>query len=174
MKCKGKTQNGTPCQGFVRTGSLYCYFHDPALSKQRHESQRKGGLNRSRFENLPDPPCDVNLEDPHNIPKLLTYIAKCVLRGQMDTKVAYAFGYLSDCALRAHNAGDLADRVAEIERLQRVEQASPVQLPDDYDFIQFEEEDQSPGPDTRGNDGNDGNSEQPARDQTQAADQTPR
>jgi hypothetical protein len=142
MKCKGKAQNGQPCRSFVRTGSDFCYFHDPASVKQRRDSQSKGGSNRSRLEVLPAPPCDVDLEDPRKIAKLLTHIANGLLRGEIDTKVAYAFGYLADCAIRAHNAGALVERVAEIERLQRIEHVAPVHMPAEAS-VQFEEDDEN-------------------------------
>jgi hypothetical protein len=144
MNCIGKTKNGQLCQGHPRSGSEYCFFHDPASVKNRREAQRKGGSNRSRLAVMPPLPFDIDLDDPHKIPKQLTYIANGIVRGQIDPKVAYAFGYLADCAMRAHKAGELTDRIAEIERLQRVEHVAPVRPPVGP-MTQFEDEGEPTG-----------------------------
>ena len=143
MKCTGKTKDDQPCRNHAGGGSKLCFFHNPAVAKQRRKAQAKGGSNRSHLEVMPTPPFDLDLEDPRKIPKLLTFLANGLVRGQFDTKLVYAVGFLADCAMRAHKAGELTERVAEMERLLRVEQATPYSAPSDS-TIQFEDEGEEP------------------------------
>jgi hypothetical protein len=126
MKCVSNTQDGQPCRTHARSGSEFCIFHDPEYALQRRAAQSMGGSKRSQLKVMPIPPFDIDLDDPRRIPKLLTFLANGVVRGELDAKVAYTVGYLIDCALRAHKAGELTERVEQIERLQRVEHAIPI------------------------------------------------
>jgi hypothetical protein len=140
MKCISNTQDGQACRSHARTGSEFCCFHDPASALERRAAQSKGGSKPSQLKVMLPPPFDFDLGDPRGIPKLLTFLANGVLRGELDTKVAYAVGYLADCAMRANNAGKLTEQVEQIERLQKVEQATPISSPTGSS-TQFEYED---------------------------------
>jgi len=146
MKCISYTQDGQVCRSHARAGSEFCFYHDPAYALQRREAQSKGGSKRSHLKvmkvMLPPHP-DFDLDDPRGIPKLLTFMANCVLRGELETKVAYTVGYLADCAMRAHKAGELTEQVEQIERLQQVEHAIPVSSRKDS-LIQFEDYEDGP------------------------------
>ena len=83
---------------------------------------------------MPAPPFDIDLEDPRKIAKLLTHIANGVVRGQIETKVAYAIVKLADCAMRAHNASSIEGRIAEVERLQKIEQSVPISEDPKFQF----------------------------------------
>ena len=125
-RCSAEKKGGTPCRAESRAGSKFCFFHDPASVKNRREAQSRGGSNGSRLEVMPPPPFDIDLEDPRKIPKLLTYIANGILRGEIETNVAYTFVSLVNCAIRAHNVVALDGRIKEIERLQDIEFPDPV------------------------------------------------
>jgi hypothetical protein len=142
MKCSSNTQDGQPCRTHARAGSEFCIFHDPEYALQRRAAQSTGGSKSSQLKVMPTPPFDIDLDDPRRIPKLLTFLANGVVRGDLDAKVAYAVGYLADCAMRAHKAGELTERVEQMERLQRVEQATPISSPSSSP--QFEEEEDRP------------------------------
>ncbi len=132
MKCISYTKDGKACRSHARAGSEFCCFHDPATALEQQAAQSKGGSKRSKQSHLkvmPPPPFDFDLDDPRRIPKLLTFLANSVLRGELDTKVAYAVGYLADCAMRAHKAGEFTERLEQVERLQQVEHAAPSSSP---------------------------------------------
>ena len=131
--CKGISGLGEPCKARPLTESDYCFFHDPASQHDRQEAQRKGGSKSSRLHVLSSPPSDFDLSNPHEIAKLLTYTANRVLRGELDPKTAYALGYLGDCALRARNAGAIAERLDRLEELQRAEYHMPADDRENFD-----------------------------------------
>jgi hypothetical protein len=143
MKCTGKTQDGQACRSHVRAGSKFCYFHDPASGEQRYAAQSKGGSKRSDLRVMPPPPFDFDLSDPRGIPKLLNFLVNSLLRGELDTKVANSIGYLADCAMRAHNAGELTEQVQQMQRVQQVELATPVSSPTGS-RTQFEDDEDEP------------------------------
>jgi hypothetical protein len=67
---------------------------------------------------LPDAP-DVRLANVQDVLDLLASTASGVRRGQIDTKVGSCLAYVASISLRALEAGELAERVAELE--QRLE-----------------------------------------------------
>ena len=121
MKCTSKTQDGQPCRTHARAGSEFCIFHDTSYASQRRAAQSRGGSKSSQLKVMPTPPFEIDLDDPRRIPKLMTFLANGVIREGMDAKIAYAVCYLADCAMRAHKAGELTERVEQLEFLQRVE-----------------------------------------------------
>jgi hypothetical protein len=139
MKCIGSTKIGKACRNHTLAGSELCYFHDPRSREQRRAAQSKGGSKRSHLKVMPPPSFDFDLGDARGIPRLLTFLANGVVRGELDTKVAYAVGYLADCAMRAHKTGELTERVEKMERLQQVENAIPISL-STGSSTQFEED----------------------------------
>lgn len=135
--CKALTSGGQPCQSQARLNMELCFFHDPESQQQRRTAQQKGGSKGLRLLPMANPPGDFDLSDPQQISKLLSHVSNRVVRGELDPKCAYALGYLADCALRAHNAVAVTERIERLERLQEAERDLPVDPRLDF----FEDED---------------------------------
>jgi len=116
MKCAGKTKHDRPCRGYVRTGSEFCYFHDPASGKLRREAQSKGGRNRSPLLAMPAPPRDFDLKDPENMADLLNLVENRIVRGQMEAKAGNAVAQVVNLALRVNDARERAEQIAQAQR----------------------------------------------------------
>ena len=123
MNCLGKTQHGQPCQSHVRSGSDFCYFHDPASGQQRHGAQSKGGRNRSRLEAIPAPPCDFDLKDPDEIAKCLNLVTNRLFNGQMEPKVAYAVGHELSLALKLKEMREFDKQTTQAKRFRKDDRA---------------------------------------------------
>ena len=46
--CKGTTDRGSPCRADARSGSDYCFWHDPHSRAARSAAARRGGVVRAR------------------------------------------------------------------------------------------------------------------------------
>ena len=46
--CKGTTDRGSPCRADARSGSDYCFWHDPHSRAARNAAARRGGVVRAR------------------------------------------------------------------------------------------------------------------------------
>ena len=57
----------------------------------------------------------LRLADPRDIPKTLERIGRRVLRGELNHKLANSYGYLASIAIRAHDVGQLAERIELLE-----------------------------------------------------------
>ncbi|MCK5590498.1 MAG: hypothetical protein KAI72_00960 [Candidatus Pacebacteria bacterium] len=56
MKCQGKKDDGSACEGHVIKDSQFCFFHDPKKKEEQKEAAIKGG---SRGKRIPLPPIDL-------------------------------------------------------------------------------------------------------------------
>jgi hypothetical protein len=104
----------------VRTGSVYCYFHDPAAAAERVESRRKGGRERSQRATTvaaedPDPP----LTSLANVSALLADTICRVRKGTLDAKLANTVGYLAGILIRSIEGGEMEHRLAVLEAAVR-------------------------------------------------------
>jgi len=117
MKCQGTTKTGAPCEAAALVGRACCYFHDASVADQRQASRRKGGTVRSqKAAVLPEDAPDIALTNVADVMKLLGTTLNAVRKGSIDVKVANCVGYLSGIALRAFEAGAMADRLAVVEK----------------------------------------------------------
>jgi hypothetical protein len=132
VNCLGKTQNGEPCGSHARSGSDFCYFHDPASGRQRREAQRKGGRNRSRVEAIPSPPCNFDSNDPSKIGDFLNLVVNRLVNGQMEAKVAYAVGYILNIALKLKEVRQVDEQIPQAKRFQSNDRADG--FPGDFAF----------------------------------------
>lgn len=57
----------------------------------------------------------LRLSDPKLIPATLERVGRRVLRGELNHKLANCYGYLASIALRAHDVGQLAERIELLE-----------------------------------------------------------
>jgi len=118
VKCTSKTQNDQPCRSFVRTGSEFCYFHDPALGRQRRAAQSKGGRNRSPLLAMPALPSEFDLKDPDNVANLLNLVVNRLVSGQMEAKAGNAVAQVVNLALRVNELREQAEQAAQAKRLR--------------------------------------------------------
>jgi len=142
-ECKGSKKDGSRCRAEARNNSQFCFFHDPELKQARLDAQRRGGSRGTKMTPtsrlLEAPDTDFSLNEPQAIVEFLGYAANRVVRGQLDSKSAYALGYLADCALRAYNVAVTSEKIDEIAQLQKAERSIPVGRPE-YLKDAFEEE----------------------------------
>lgn len=137
--CEGVTADGRSCSARAMDGSPFCFFHDPEKHEQRRQAQRKGGRRQSRLL-ANSPPREFTFSDPAEIAEFLAYVANRIVRGELDAKIANAVAYCADCALRAHGAGTIAERLARLERLQQAEENRGVSTTDYSSHFEDEEE----------------------------------
>ena len=74
--------------------SGYCYFHNPAMEKQRKAAQQRGGR-ANRAPVLSADAADVQLESSKDIAILLAQTINQARKGQIGPKVAGTIGYLA-------------------------------------------------------------------------------
>jgi hypothetical protein len=135
--CKARKPDGHACQAKARTGSDFCFFHDPELSDARHQAQCRGGRQHPRLRVIPSHTPDFDFSNSIRIIDLLEYAANRLVHGDLDHKSAYVLGYLADCALRAHKVVTLEQRIVEVERLIHAEKEIPIGSPEYLD-IEFD------------------------------------
>ncbi|HUU92209.1 MAG TPA: hypothetical protein VM238_13505 [Phycisphaerae bacterium] len=122
-QCKGTKADGTPCRANTRTGSEYCFFHDPAKAEEQEAARQAGGrVGKTRV--LPAETPDVPLSSVAEVVGLLGETINQLRRGEIDPRVANAVGYLSGTLLKALQQGDIEQRLADLEAIAR-HQESP-------------------------------------------------
>ena len=143
--CQALKSDGRACKAHTVAGSRFCFFHNPNATESRREAQRKGGSKGTRLQVISSAARDFDLSNPKGVAELLAYAANRVVRGELDSKSAYALGYLADCALRAHNAGTVTERLDWLELLQKAEDRTPLHQDDAFES-RFDEEEDSAEP----------------------------
>ena len=115
--CFATKADGTPCHAPPRSGSQFCFFHDPEVEEERTAARRAGGAERSQPRTvLPRDSADAALGNAIQVADLLGSTINQVRHGELDTRVGNAVGYLASVLLRALDQGQLEDRVAVLER----------------------------------------------------------
>lgn len=126
--CKARKPDGHACQAKARTGSDFCFFHDPESSDARRQAQCRGGRKHTRFRVIPSNTPRFDFGNSIRITEVLEYAANGLVHGELDHKSAYVLGYLADCALRAHKVVTLEQRIVEVERLIHAEKEIPIPI----------------------------------------------
>lgn len=115
QQCLATRKDGTPCQG-TATASGYCFAHDPAS----REARAKGGRNRSNaarsLRMLP--------ERLRPIADKLAAALDEVHSGVLDPRQASAMAALAGALVRVVQAGELEDRVRDLEAAAKEAEAS--------------------------------------------------
>ena len=143
MICKAMAAKGKACQAKAMAGSHFCFFHDPTYRARRLDAQRKGGSSlKSHVQTPLNPPFEVDLGEPLNIIRLLSFVANCFVRSEVDAKAVHGFCHLADSALRAHNLENVLNRLEELQRLQQSESVEPLRTRDYHSMF---DEDDAPG-----------------------------
>src|SRR5713226_9767837 len=113
-QCAEITRDGERCRAQALTGSLLCFFHDPASSQKRAAASRRGGA-KNRAAVLPSETPDFALNSAADASALVARTITQVLRGEIDPKIANAVGYLLTVHMKACDADKLERRIAAIE-----------------------------------------------------------
>ncbi|HZW96317.1 MAG TPA: hypothetical protein VFF64_25450 [Candidatus Eremiobacteraceae bacterium] len=101
-KCECPKKNGEKCGAYAPTGKSVCIFHDPAREADGRRARRAGGLRRSRaVAVLPSATPDHPLGNPKEVSGLLADCINQLHRGELDTRVANAIGYVTSIHLRS-------------------------------------------------------------------------
>jgi hypothetical protein len=123
--CTGVTESGEPCRAIARSGSVYCFFHDPGAKGERDAARRAGGVARSRPATVlpPDAP-EPALGSAEDVVLVLGDTIRQVRKGQLDPKIANTVGYLAGVLLKAFDMGEMERRLTALEAA--VQNRSPV------------------------------------------------
>jgi hypothetical protein len=114
--CGHIKKDGTKCGAQRIRGSQYCFFHEPSKAAERLEARRRGGR-ISRPNTLPPETPDISAKTAEEVVDLLSLTINQVRRGEIDSKIAQAIGYLAGMVLRAKEQGEVEKRLLELEEL---------------------------------------------------------
>ncbi len=113
--CKATTRSGGPCAAQPIRPSGYCWVHDPQCAEQQAAWRRKGGQSRSNrrraLAKLPD-----ELMGLRDVQAMLCLTLKAVIAGRLEPVVGNAAASIARAIAAVAQAGDMEDRVAELER----------------------------------------------------------
>ncbi|MCC6680719.1 MAG: hypothetical protein IT445_07435 [Phycisphaeraceae bacterium] len=119
-QCEYRKDDGTPCRAAAMHGSAYCFFHDPAQTEKRQEARRTGGRERCRPATVVEPIGDDGpLDRVQDVAGLLAETIHQVRGGKLEPRIANAVGYLASTLLKALQAGELEQRLEQLERLMQ-------------------------------------------------------
>jgi len=131
-QCTQVKPDGDRCQAQELTGSLLCFFHDPAQAAARAAASRRGG-EKNRPAVLAAGTPDAPLTTAADLTALLGRTINQVLRGQVDPKVATTVGYLLTVMMKAADLGRLEQRLAALEQALTEKHAEPSLVdPDEF------------------------------------------
>ncbi|SRR6266571_4669956 len=128
QRCAGTTADGSPCrtpadllQLDPEDGqTLYCFAHAPWLEQERALATRKGGLrlaSKNRKHRYLPPDALPQLNSPRDAQAFAQLVTQAVSTGELSSAAGQAALKGLDAWLRAYEAGEVSERVAEIEQL---------------------------------------------------------
>jgi hypothetical protein len=112
--CGATRKDGSPCRARPLDGG-YCLAHSPAHVTQLIDARRKGGQNRSRANRLKRlaPPALLCVYE--RLEQALIEVHE----GQLDPRQAAAMASLASAIVRVPTAGELEQRVRDLEARER-------------------------------------------------------
>ncbi len=111
QRCQATRSDGQPCRAWARSGSRFCFFHDPAMQDDRREAAARGGAVRG-FEGGLEP---VPLDRPEDVCRLLAATINEVRSGAVPPAVANSIGYLAGQWTKSFETAELARKIAGLE-----------------------------------------------------------
>jgi len=100
--CAHVKPDGRACLARPQNGSAYCFFHDPVAAEKRRESQRQGGIERTRSKAvLPPGAAKVRIRGTADVVKLASQTIQQVRCGQLEVRIANSIAQLAGVALKA-------------------------------------------------------------------------
>ncbi len=108
--CKATNQDGSPCQAYSLSDSIYCWAHEPSLENLRTEAKSIGGRKSKYIEGMP-----VKITGIETILDLIGEVIGNLK--EMDISISQARAMLTACdsAMKALEYKELSDRVAALE-----------------------------------------------------------
>jgi hypothetical protein len=116
MKCQFRKEDGLQCRANAQPENGLCIFHDPAKAAEVKQARRAGGLTRSKLARVlaADVP-DIELTSSKDAAGFLANTISQVRRGELDTRVANAVGYLTTILLKALEQSAVEERMLALE-----------------------------------------------------------
>lgn len=121
-RCTATTRDGEPCKAPPMTGRDVCTMHSetaPAVHAAGGRARAEPDRYLSKAEAR-----GIKLADPCAMPRTLERLARYVLTGRLDPKVANCAAYLAATAIRASETAELAERLALLERAAELQEAT--------------------------------------------------
>ena len=120
LQCKAVTAKGKPCGSpshLVDPHTLYCRWHDPAHKEELREQASRGGkASAERFKMHGIQPHELgDLKTAEDVRRWLERVAQGIACGTMSASAGAACVRALDIALKAIDAGQLADRIKFLE-----------------------------------------------------------
>jgi hypothetical protein len=114
-RCRYEREEASHCKANAQTSSEFCFFHDPALVKDRAAARRAGGIARTRKIVLPNDLPVKRLQTVAEVVELLGETINQLRRGEIDLRVSNAIGYLSSILLNAIEKSSFEERLDALE-----------------------------------------------------------
>ncbi len=113
-RCQAITKGGSPCGATPVPGDTRCAWHSPSWTEKRREWSKKGGASRSNKARAakalgPEP---MTLRELH---VLLGVTVRGTLAGRVEPNVANAVASLSRAMTAVVQAGELEQRLSDLE-----------------------------------------------------------
>ena len=134
--CQFVKNNGRRCRARPVKGASFCFFHDPNKSVERQAAQRLEAQNKMAV--LPSTTPDAPLNNMKDLIRLMGKAANQVLRGELDPKVANAFGYLCGLLMKAYHESEIELRLAALEAALKPRDMPEFLLDEDLEHSQEE------------------------------------
>lgn len=116
QQCEHVREDGSRCRGTALPSSTFCFAHDPASAARRKEACSTGGKARSKPRaTLPADTPDFAAATLADLALLLERMINLTAKGELDTKVANAVGYLASIQQRVLSESDIERRLAALE-----------------------------------------------------------
>ena len=149
-RCRHIRADRSACLANARHGSPYCFFHDPNSAGDRDAARKKGGVERSRKAAiLPSHTPDRLIATASDVTALLAETINQVRRGELDTRISNAVGYLASILLNAKERDEIEKRLERLESIlatQGSTSSSAVETESEGDSFEFV----NPEPDVQG------------------------
>jgi hypothetical protein len=101
-RCAHMKADGQRCKAPAMRNSDLCFFHEPGKAQERAAARKAGGIRRAGHAVVlsADTP-DIELTSPAQVAGLLAETINQVRRGELDCKIAYVIGHLSELQMKA-------------------------------------------------------------------------
>jgi hypothetical protein len=113
--CRGTRRDGQPCTAPTVSASGYCWAHDPSRVAERHAARQRGGYNSAHLAR-------VHKLMPRQLTTVYDRLDRALVgveAGRLDPRAASAMAALARAMVSVLQAGELEERVRELEGSRR-------------------------------------------------------
>jgi len=126
-RCCHQRNDGTECKANPRKGSQYCFFHDPAVEKERVAARRAGGVIRSRNAQANAQAIPVlaayllakPMDESFGVREFLNEAASQFCQGKIDSRDANVLRHFALAVLRTLQFDERTERRAALAAAPR-------------------------------------------------------